>query len=243
MHTDAGFCLTAVEHMAVTLGRNALLTDINFTLHCGQLVAIIGRNGAGKTTMLRALLGEIPYTGKVRFTRHDGTGGRLTLGYVPQRVPLDPTSPTSVFDLCRTSMGVRPAFLPAKRGDRARILTQLDTFGVAELIDRRLCELSGGEWQRVMLAVATTPTPELLILDEPSAGIDMTGLKLFYSKIDELKRTQDMAILMVSHDFDLLETYADHVLLLDHTIKDSGAPADVLKGQAFAALFGGKSAC
>jgi len=237
MHSGAGFCITSVEGLGVTLGRNELLRDISFTLNCGQLTAIIGRNGAGKTTLLRALLGEIPHTGKVKLTRHDGTQGSLSMGYVPQRAPLDPNSPTSVYDLCAASTSRFPAFLPMR--DKRRVFEMLSAFGAEDLINRRLCELSGGEWQRVMLAVATTPTPELLILDEPQTGIDLSGLRLFYEKIDELKKAQDLSILMVSHDFTFLNEYADNILLLAHTIRKSGAPAEVFSSVEYHELFGG----
>lgn len=237
MHSGSDFCITSVDALGVTLGRNELLCDISFSLHCGQLTAVVGRNGAGKTTLLRALLGEIPHTGTVRFTKHDGTAGALSMGYVPQRVPLDPNSPTSVYDLCATSVSRFPVFLP--RRDKKRIQDMLAAYGAEELLNRRLCELSGGEWQRVMLAVATTPTPELLILDEPQTGIDMAGLSLFYEKIDELKKTQDLSVLMVSHDFAFLNKYADNVLLLSKTIRKSGTPAEVFSSAEYNELFGG----
>jgi zinc transport system ATP-binding protein len=236
-HGDTDFCITSVEGLGVTLGRSELLRDINFTLNCGQLTAVIGRNGAGKTTLLRALLGEIPYTGRVKLTKHDGTQGKLSMGYVPQRAPLDPNSPTNVYDLCAASTSRFPAFLPKR--DKGRVMNMLAAFGAENLADRRLCELSGGEWQRVMLAVATTPTPELLILDEPQIGIDMSGLRLFYEKINELQKTQDLSVLMVSHDFAFLNEYADNVLLLSHTIRKSGTPTEVFHSEEYRELFGG----
>ncbi|MCL1819556.1 MAG: metal ABC transporter ATP-binding protein [Oscillospiraceae bacterium] len=237
MHNDSCFCITAVEGLSVTLGRNELLKDVGFSLNCGQLTAVIGRNGAGKTTLLRALMGQVPHRGTVKFTKHDGTPGPLSLGYVPQRVPLDPNSPTSVYDLCAASSSKYPVFLPG--GVRRRVLYMLSAFGAEELIDRRLCELSGGEWQRVMLSVATTPTPELLILDEPQAGIDLAGMELLYEKIDELKKTQDMSVLMVSHDFSFLRKYADNILLLSHTILVRGTPDEVFESAEYKKLFGG----
>lgn len=237
MHSGSDFCITSVEALGVTLGRNDLLSGISFSLYCGQLTAVVGRNGAGKTTLLRALLGEIPHTGTVKFTKHDGTSGALSMGYVPQRVPLDPNSPTSVYDLCAASFSRFPVFVP--RGDKKRVQDMLAVYGAEDLLNRRLCELSGGEWQRVMLAVATTPTPELLILDEPQTGIDMAGLSLFYEKIDELKKTQDLSVLMVSHDFAFLNKYADNVLLLSKTIRKRGTPAEVFSSSEYHELFGG----
>jgi zinc transport system ATP-binding protein len=236
-HDGADSCIISVEGLNVTLGKNPLLRGINFTLNCGQLTAIIGRNGAGKTTLLRALLGEIPYTGKVKLTRYDGTPDKLSIGYVPQRAPLDPSSPTSVYDLCAASVSRFPAFIP--RRDKRRVQDMLSPFGAENLTDRRLCELSGGEWQRVMLAIATTPTPELLILDEPQTGIDMSGLRLSYEKIIGLIKAQDLSVLMVSHDFAFLNEYADNVLLLSHTICKNGTPAEVFSSEEYRGLFGG----
>ncbi len=241
MHRS-GICCTTVENLSVTIGRRTILSGVSFTLHCGELTVIIGPNGAGKTTLLRALLGEIPHTGGISFLGHDGAPRRLRIGYVPQRVERDPNAPASVFDLCASLLSRQPVFLFRDRGLRRHIQEQLAVFGADGLVDARLCDLSGGEWQRVMLAIATDPVPELLVLDEPASGIDRNGLSLFYEKLKELKTQQDLSILLVSHDFQSLHAQADRLLLLDGTVRAQGTPAEVLASDAYRALFGGGGA-
>ncbi len=238
MHKN-GFCCTHVEHLGAAAGKRVLLRDVSFDLHCGEMTVVIGRNGAGKTSLLRALLGELRHTGRISFHTHDGAERRLHIGYVPQRLPVDPGAPTSVYDLCAALLSRPPVFLFKDRGLYRRIAAQLDAFGAGALIDQRLSSLSGGEWQRVMLAMATDPVPELLVLDEPASGIDRNGLRLLYEKLHTLKQQQDMSILMVSHDFAFLKTFADRVVLLeDGAVLTQGAPSEVLASEDFSRVFG-----
>ena len=240
-----GFCCTKVEKLSVTAGNQTLLRDVSFHLHCGETTVVIGRNGAGKTSLLRALLGELRYTGSISFHSYkgaahsDGANRRLRIGYVPQHLPVDPGGPVSVYDLCAALSSRKPVFLIRDRVLRERLRGHLENFGAGALLDRRLANLSGGEWQRVMLAVATDPPPDLLILDEPVAGVDRVGMMLLYEKLNALKVEEDMSLLMVSHDFSLLSHYADRVVLLDGgAVLSQGTPGEVLTSSAFASVFG-----
>ena len=229
-----------MEHITVRRGEAVLLQDVALHAHCGQLLAIIGRNGAGKSTLLKTILGELPYEGTLTFSGHDGAQlarRKPRIGYVPQSIQLDKGSPATVYDMMMAYSSRYPIFFPARRKQKRKLAEQLERFGAAHLIDRRLGRLSGGELQRVMLAVATMPLPDVLVLDEPVSGVDRAGLAEFYAHIEQLRR-EDMVILLVSHDLQYVREHADTVLLLDQTVRAYGKPQDVFASEAFAQAFG-----
>ena len=229
-----------MEHVTVRSDRVALIEDIGLPVHCGEMLAIIGRNGAGKSTLLRTILGELPHEGTLTFSGHDGNALRRSaprIGYVPQSLQLDKGSPATVYDLATAYSSRYPIFLPQRRRQKQALCAHLERFDVAHLIDRPVGRLSGGELQRVMLAVATMPLPDVLVLDEPVSGVDRAGLQAFYAQIDELRK-EDMVILLVSHDLQYVREKADKVLLLDRTVRAYGAPEEVFASEAFAQAFG-----
>ena len=235
-----GLCCTRIEGVGAHYGRFEALRGINMHIHCGELTAVIGPNGAGKSTLLKALLGEIPHTGSISFLdEKDSRTGKPLMGYVPQKLEFDGGSPTSVYDLFAASLGRRAVWLP-----RPKRLWQAvrDCLGLAEaghLIDRRLGELSGGELQRVLLALALHPLPDLLLLDEPVSGVDHNGLKLFYDTVSALRREYDLSIILVSHDLELVARHADRVVLLhNRTVECSGTPQEVFSNDKVIELFG-----
>ena len=232
-------CRIALEHVTVTRGGHTLLQDVSMHVHCGQLTVLIGQNGAGKTTLVRALLGELPYTGAIR--HEDGLNRsipHLRTGYVPQHLDFDQEMPITVMDFLAASFSNRPVWLGVDKKTRRKVMEALRGVDAAELADRQLGRCSGGELQRVLLALATHPAPDLLVLDEPVSGVDQNGLKLFLDTVLRLKETHHMAILLVSHDLQLVREYADHVALLDKTVLCQGAPDEVFASPAFAAVFG-----
>ena len=212
---------------------------MNLHAHCGELTAVIGRNGAGKSTLLKAILGEIPCEGRVTFSGHSGSpvSGRPRVGYVPQSLNLDPGSPATVYDLALAFTSGWPAFLPRRRKEEERLREHFARFDADALLDKLVGRLSGGELQRVLLAVATRPHPDLLILDEPVSGVDNEGLRRFYEMLEQLRRTDDMVILLVSHDLDYVSRHADRVVLLDRSVQAAGTPEQVFSSPAFAAAF------
>ena len=231
-----------IEHIGVTLGGETLLRDVSLHAHCGELTALIGRNGAGKSTLLKASLGELPHTGKVDFSGHDGApaAGKPRIGYVPQSLNLDRGSPATVYDLALAFTSAYPAFLPKSRRIERKFAEHFARFRADYLLGRPAGRLSGGELQRVLLAVATLPMPDLLVLDEPVSGVDRAGLRDFYSLLEDLKQTADMVILLVSHDLDFVRRAADRVVLLDKTVLAYGKPGEVFAAPAFAAAFSGE---
>ena len=180
-NTCNNFCCTKIENFSVTLGNNQILKDVNLHIHCGELTSIIGPNGAGKSTLLKALLGEVKHTGNLSFIgQNDNTYHQPIIGYVPQYLTFDKSTPISVLDLfvcCKNSL---PAWIKPKKKIREEVLESLNRVKVPYLIDRQLGALSGGELQRVLLALALDPIPNILLLDEPVSGVDQNGLELFY---------------------------------------------------------------
>lgn len=239
MTTTCGLHCLKINHISVRVGEARLLEDVNLHAHCGELTAIIGRNGAGKSTLLKAILGEMPHTGNIEFSGHDGqpSSVRPRIGYVPQSLNLDMGSPTTVYDMAVIFTSNRPAFLPRSRRQFDRIYRHFSRFSAASLLDKPAGRLSGGELQRVLLAIATFSNPDLLILDEPVSGVDNAGLQQFYRLIEQLKKTDDMVILLVSHDLEYVRQHADRVVLLDRTVQESGKPEQVFSTAAFRTAF------
>lgn len=239
IHNSCGLCSIEMKDITVISGEDILLDNVNLTFRCGELTALIGKNGAGKTTLLRTLLGERKYKGKISFTDHHGKVLPVPkIGYVPQHLDFDKSMPVSVSDLIAAAKGGRPVWLGRSKKMKQQIQTMLERMDCGYLADRRLGALSGGELQRVLLAMATDPVPDLLVLDEPVSGMDMAGLDLFYKRVSELREQQHMAVLLVSHDLGLLRKYADKVVLLDKTVVEQGDADAVFATEAFRDAFG-----
>lgn len=229
-----------MKDICVRDGEQTIIENIDLHIHCGKVTVIIGRNGAGKTTLIKAILGEIKHEGTIEFMDlKDRTLKDLKLGYVPQFINMEKNTPMSVYDLFAGYISNAPVFLRKSKKVYERIKEQLGKFDAQELIDKRACDLSGGELQRVLLSIAVTPVPNLLLLDEPVSGIDKNGMELFYRNIEKLKKNYDLAMIVISHDFDFVNKYADHVILLDKTIRKEGTPKEVLDSEEFKNVFGG----
>lgn len=233
-------CCTRIERMSVTLGRTSILSNVNLHLHCGQLAAVVGPNGGGKTTLLRAILGEVPYSGTIRNNRSDQKKSKcpFIIGYVPQRLPFDQHSPGTVLDLFAAALSYRPIWL----GHSARIKKMADNalaiVNAAHLLNNRIGTLSGGQLQRVLLALALTPLPDLLLLDEPVSGVDPAGIDLFYRMVSDLRTRHHLAIVLVSHDLAAVSRYADRMLFLNRSILCDGNPGHVLASDVVIKTFG-----
>ena len=239
IHNSCGLCSIEMKNISVISGEDTLLDNVNLTFHCGELTALIGKNGAGKTTLLKTLLGERHYKGSISFTDHHGTVLPVPkIGYVPQHLDFDKSMPVSVADFIAAAKGGNAVWFGKNKKMKESICKMLEDMECGYLADRRLGALSGGELQRVLLALATDPVPDLLVLDEPVSGVDMAGLDLFYKRIMELRDEQHMAVLLVSHDLGLIRKYADKVVLLDKTVVAEGEANDVFWTEAFKEAFG-----
>lgn len=231
-------CCLRLQGVSVQIGTDSILKDVSLHVHCGELVALIGPNGAGKSTILKAILGQREYKGVISFAvpgRRHRTPPRI--GYVPQSPTFDPADPVTVADLFACCMTKKPAFLGLGKKLRDHILSCLDRVHGADLIDKRVGTLSGGELQRVLLALALEPLPNILILDEPLSGVDVEGMSTLMDMLDEIRSTYDLSILMTTHDFAMLPKYADQVVLIDHGVLCQGSPEEVLNSDAFCTVF------
>ena len=230
-------CCLRVENMSVTIGSDTILKDMNLHVHCGEMVALIGPNGAGKSTFLKAILGQQEFTGVIAFSEPGQRSKKPRIGYVPQSPAFDPSDPVSVADLFACCMSKRPAFLGLGKSMRELVLECLERVHGETLIDKRIGTLSGGELQRVLLALALEPLPNILILDEPLSGVDIEGMENLMDMLDEIRKTYDLSILMTTHDFSMLPRYADQAVLIDRGIKAQGDPETVLTSETFHKAF------
>ena len=227
------------SEISVKFGNDVILKNVSIHIHCGELTVIIGRNGAGKSTLLKAILGEVEHKGNIIFTdEKDNLTKKIKIGYVPQKLNIEKHMPTTVFDMFASCISYIPVFMKKDKKIYKEIKEHLKIFGVDRLIDKSIGDLSGGELQRVLIAMATKPIPNLLILDEPVSGIDKNGIRDFYQILNRLKAEYDMSIILVSHDLELANQYADRVILLDKEVIKEGTPQEVFESLEFKNRFG-----
>ncbi len=216
--------LVEVRGLDLRLGARLVLSGIDLTLGPGEIVTLVGPNGAGKSTLVRAILGLLrPSKGTV--WRRPG----LRIGYLPQKIEVDPILPLTVR---------RFLALTATRGRGAESAKVLAEVSATELMDRALADLSGGEFQRVLLARALLRTPDLLVLDEPLRGVDFGGQIALYDLIGSLRSRHGLAVLLVSHDLHIVMAATDRVICLNRHICCSGEPEAVSRDSEYLNLFG-----
>ena len=234
-----GLHCTKINNISVKFGNDVILKNVSIHIHCGELTVIIGRNGAGKSTLLKAILGEVEHKGNIIFTdEKDNLTKKIKIGYVPQKLNIEKHMPTTVFDMFASCISYIPVFMKKDKKIYKEIKEHLKIFGVDRLIDKSIGDLSGGELQRVLIAMATKPIPNLLILDEPVSGIDKNGIRDFYQILNRLKAEYHMSIILVSHDLELANQYADRVILLDKEVIKEGTPQEVFESLEFKNRFG-----
>ena len=230
-------CCLRIQDLSVRIDGDSILTGVNLHVHCGEMVALIGPNGAGKSTLLKAILGQREHEGVISFSVPGQRTRKAKIGYVPQSPTFDPGDPLTVADLFACCMSKRPAFFGLSKTMREKVLGCLERVHGESLIDKRVGTLSGGELQRVLLALALEPVPNILLLDEPLSGVDAEGIVTLMDMLDELRRSYDLSILMTTHDFSILPEYADQVVLIDHRVAVQGTPVEVLSSEAFRQVF------
>lgn len=215
--------LISAKGVSLKYGAAPVLDGIDLTIEPGEIVTVIGPNGSGKSTLLRALLGaKTPAIGEIR--RKAG----LRIGYVPQRLAIDANMPLQVR---------RFLSLPVRHSD-AEISAMLKRVGIAGFEDRQLVALSGGQFQRVLLARALLGKPDILMLDEPTQGLDQSGVAAFYQLLEEVRQDLGCAVLLVSHDLHVVMSASDRVICLNGHICCEGTPTVVSAAPEYRALFG-----
>lgn len=236
----ADSCCLKLEGLSVQLQGERILQDVSFHLHCGEIAALIGPNGAGKSSLFRCILGQMPYQGKITFSPARGPAIPLSaplIGYVPQAPSFDRGDPVSVLDFFTAATSRWPVFLPIPGKYRERAARCLERVHGADLLDRPMGGLSGGQLQRVLLAMALEPIPHILILDEPLSGVDIEGEHQLLEMLDELRTQYDLSILFSTHDFATLGQFADKVILLNQGVLKIGTPDQVLAAPEFYETF------
>lgn len=208
------------DNVSLRLGGTQVLDQVNMRIEAGALHCLVGPNGGGKTSLVRALLGQMPHLGTIQLE------GQFTtpLGYVPQLPDFDRNVPMTVNDLMALLGQRRPAFLGARRAARAANAQALERTGMAGMGKKPFGSLSGGQRQRVLLAQAISPTPRLLILDEPTAGIDEAGVRLVEALVTELNN-RGVTVLWINHDLEQVRRIAQSVTVINQRVLFHG-PAD-----------------
>ncbi|MEO0915504.1 MAG: metal ABC transporter ATP-binding protein [Pseudomonadota bacterium] len=215
--------LITAEGVTVRYGAQTVLSHVDLSVERGEIVTIVGPNGSGKTSLFKAILGAIP-TASGRIARAPG----LRIGYVPQRLQIDPTLPITVSRFMRLSGKVS---LDACQ-------SALEVAGVPDLMSRQMSALSGGQFQRVLLAHALIEKPDILLLDEATQGLDQPGSAAFYQQIENVRNETGCAILMISHELHVVMSASDRVVCLNGHVCCSGTPAVVASAPEYRALFG-----
>lgn len=240
-HPQGATLAVEVEDVWLSFGDVPILRGVNLTIPSGQLVALIGPNGSGKTTLLRCLLGlEKPQRGATRlFGSGDISRGLKRVGYVPQRLTLDRSFMISVREFLSLRLRQTRHWFWRPRSFIDQELTRLlPEIGVLPLLDRPLSGLSGGQLQRVLIAFSLLGQPELLLLDEPTAGVDMPGEQSFYELIAEIHRTRKLTVVLVSHDLSMVFKHASWVYALNGTICCEGTPEHVMNAESLREAYG-----
>ncbi len=219
--------LVAIRHAWVRFGRVTALENVDLTIRPGEIITLIGPNGAGKSTLVKLVLGVLrPDRGRVE------RRGGLAVAYVPQRLALDASLPLSVDRFLDLPRG-------HSRGEKRAVLADV---GVHDVEEQSLDTLSGGQFQRVLLARALLAEPDLLVLDEPAQNIDYRGQIELYELIADLRRSRGCAVLLVSHDLHLVMRATDRVVCLNRHVCCAGAPEAVGNDPIYAELFGERAA-
>lgn len=233
--------LLTLEKLCVLRGSKYVLNNLTAEIHRGETTALVGLNGSGKSTLLRTLLGEFQYTGQIKYRCGHDHSRHLPqyVGYVPQKLTIEGKVPFTVRDLLGVSLQKWPIFFGVRKHVIEKMRPALQRVGVLHLLDIPLDGLSGGQLQRVLLALAMEPKPELLLLDEPAAGIDFKDQTSFYDLISEWSKETRVTVLLVSHDLSMVSKHANHVLCLqDGKIACEGTPNEILTSDKLETIYG-----
>ncbi len=235
MKREPGEPAIEMRDLRVEMGGVEILAGINAAVREGEITALIGPNGAGKTTLLLAVLGVTPYRGRI-IIRSNKRGS--VLGYVPQYLDFDRGMPATVMDLLCLAGQRSPVWVWHQRSMKKRALVSLSWVEAEHLAWRSFGNLSGGELQRVLLAMALIEDPDIILLDEPASAVDRSGEEVFMNLVQRLHREKGITFLMVSHDITMVTRLAHQVICLNRMVLSEGKSADVINEKTLSACFG-----
>ncbi|MCK6440541.1 MAG: metal ABC transporter ATP-binding protein [Planctomycetes bacterium] len=225
--------LVTLKDITVRFGELVAVQDVSCAFRANEVSALIGPNGSGKSTLLRAVLGLDKYQGEIAFAIN-----RSEIGYVPQRLDIDRSLPVTVSDFVSAMTTKRPLPLGIGARGKEKVRAVLERASAAHLIDKPFGGLSGGEQQRVMLALALEPMPKLLLLDEPATGMDINAEGMLYDIVKKLVREHGMGVVLVSHDLSVVSGLTQHVLCINRTLVCEGGPESIMTDKTIASVFG-----
>ena len=233
-------CSVKIEELSVRKGSTEILNQVNLTANHGEILALIGRNGAGKTTLLKAILGQTPYSGRISYFNCQGKRiDRPRIGYVPQFLAFDRSTPVTVEDLFCANRSRIPVWMSHGKKRQKEAESLLEKVGGTGMFRKKLGALSGGELQRVLLAFARDPLPDLLLLDEPVSAVDRKGVGVFYDLVTSLRSEYHMPVILVSHDLGHVKKYASKAAFLqDGTVAMQNTVDKVLNNPQVREAFG-----
>lgn len=236
---DGCKCSVKISNLSVKKGEYTILKDVSLNVNHGEILALVGKNGSGKTTLLKAVMGRMNYTGSINF--FDSKGKKIQrprIGYVPQTLIFDKSIPLTVKDLFCANTSNLPVWFGHSKKRVNHALDILKKVDADRYINKAIGNLSGGELQRVLLALALDPMPDILLLDEPVSAVDRTGISLFYDLVSSMRSEYHMPIILVSHDLGHVKRYATSLALIDHTVKAIGDAREMMKNPLIKETFG-----
>lgn len=241
MSTSLNKCLCSIRinNLNVKKGNDVILNNVTLNANHGEILALIGKNGSGKTTLLKAIMKRIEYTGRIEF--FDSKGTKILnprIGYVPQTLIFDKSTPITVLDLFCANTSPRPIWLGHSKHMKDKVYNILKKVGAQNHINKSLGKLSGGELQRILLAFALEPMPDILLLDEPVSAVDRKGISLFYELVMSMRNEYHMPIILVSHDLGHVNKYATSAALINKTVIAYGNAREMMLNKDVRQTFG-----
>lgn len=215
-----------VDNLSIAFGKLKILSNLSFSVKEARTLAVIGPNGAGKTLLFKALIGAEAHSGEVRWRPG------IKIGYIPQKLDLERDLPVTAFELLTAKAAIMN--LGRQHVEEALKLVELP-LGAAK---QPISNLSGGQFQRALIAFAFIGEPDVLLFDEPTAGVDAPGQERIYELINRLKKEKKLTVIIISHDLSLVYEYADEVLCLNREKICFGTPQKVLEPKALEELYG-----
>lgn len=232
-------CSVKIKNLGVKKGEHKILYDVSLNANHGEILALIGKNGSGKTTLLKSIMNRIEHTGTIEF--FNSSGAKILnprIGYVPQTLIFDKSTPITVLDLFCANSSYVPIWFKHSKSIKRRAYELLEKVGAQDNLNKKLGNLSGGELQRVLLAFALEPLPDLLLLDEPVSAVDRKGISLFYELVMSMRNEFHMPIILVSHDLGHVKKYASFVALIDKTVVALDTPDKIMDNSIVRETFG-----
>ena len=218
-----------IDHLSVHYNGQAVLSDLSLDIQKGEIVAVVGPNGSGKTTFIRAILGLTPYQGKISIAGQPIKASLSKIGYVPQRFSFDRSIPMTVSEFLKLSF---------KNVSSRKLKHALLEVEMQEYENHQIGTLSGGQLQRILIARSLLNDPAILVLDEATSEIDLVGAKSFYDIVSHLNKVHETTVILVSHEINMVYKFVDHIICLNRKLICYGKPKEAVTKEVLEQLYG-----